>query len=120
MQYNRPRRNRKSKVIRSLVRETELTSKDLVQPFFVMDGKNKRESIDSIPGNERLSIDELLKDIKLCIDSGLRSFILFPVVNNELKDPEGSYSFNPSNFYLKAIKEIKEKSKYCKVDFTKE
>ena len=59
---NRFRRLRSSKAIRELVRETSLTAKNFVQPYFVIEGKNKRQVIPSMPGIERLSIDLLIKD----------------------------------------------------------
>ena len=58
------RRLRKTEAIRSLVRETHLSADDLIQPFFVIEGKNKREAISSMPGIERLSIDQLLKAVE--------------------------------------------------------
>lgn len=103
----RPRRNRKSAAIRGMMRENRVSVDNLIYPLFVTDGKNVKSEITSLPGNYRLSIDLLLKEVEACMKLGLRSFILFPVVEDSLKDKEASYSHSKKNFYLKAIKELK-------------
>ncbi len=104
----RPRRNRKSQAIRQLVRETQLSVDHLVLPLFLVDGENTREEIPSLPGNFRLSVDEILKEIEACLKLGLHSFMIFPAVNESLKDKIASYSYHPNNFYLTAAKKIKQ------------
>lgn len=111
--YSRPRRNRKTGVIREMVQETSLSSSNLIYPLFLVDGKNIKEEIPSLLGNYRWSIDLLLHEIKECIELGLKSFILFPAVSEELKDKTATYSYNPDNFYLKAAKTIKSKFPEC-------
>lgn len=103
----RPRRNRYSESRRSLVREPRLDVSQLVYPLFIIDGKNIKDEIKSLPGNYRMSLDNILKEIEVCIQSGLTSFILFPVVEESLKDKMASYGLDSSNFYLNACRAIK-------------
>jgi len=103
----RPRRNRKSETIRSLVRETEVTIKDLIYPLFLVDGKEIEDPILSLPGQKRWSVDMMLFEIESCLKLGIKCFVLFPGLEDHLKDADASYSYNERNFYLKAIKEIK-------------
>jgi len=103
----RPRRNRRSQSIRSLIRETKVSVDDLVYPLFVQEGNSIKEEIASLPGNYRWSLDTLLDEIGSCIEVGLHSFILFPKVPNDKKDKTGSYGLSDVNFYLKAAEKIK-------------
>lgn len=105
----RPRRNRKSAVIRSMVEETKLGVENLIYPIFLKDGKNIKEEVSSMPGNYRWSIDRLLPEIETCVELGVRSFDLFPAVEEHLKDKTGTYSWSSDNFYLHAIRAIKER-----------
>lgn len=105
--YRRPRRNRKNEAIRGHQRETNLSLNHLIYPLFVIDGENKRESIHSMPGAYRHSIDKLLEEVQEALQLGLTSFILFPAVEDSQKDPEATYSYDPDNFYLKAITAVK-------------
>ena len=104
----RPRRNRKSSVIRNMIEETHLSVNDFIYPLFIVDGKNIKEEIPSMPNVYRWSLDLLLKELESCIKLGINSFVLFPAVNEQLKDKLASYSFHSENFYLKAIAKIKE------------
>lgn len=104
----RPRRNRMSEAIRNMVAETTISAKNLVQPLFVVDGNNINQPITSLPGMSQLSIDLLLKEVEGCMKNGLTNFMLFPAVKETLKDSEASYSHNPRNFYLNAIRAIKQ------------
>ena len=103
----RPRRNRKNSVIRSLVQETELSVSKLVYPLFILDGVNKTEEIKSMPGIFRYSIDKVLKEVEASCKLNINSFILFPAVEDRLKNTTATYSYDASNFYLKAIEKIK-------------
>ena len=105
--YQRPRRNRKSAAIRNMVRETSLSTSNLIYPLFLVDGTNQKQVISALPKCFRWSIDLVLKEIEECIALGIESFVLFPAVEDSLKDKEASYSWNEKNFYLKAIREIK-------------
>ncbi len=105
----RPRRNRKSAVIRAMVEETKLGVENLIYPIFLKDGKNIKDEVTSMPGNFRWSIDKLLPEIEKCVELGVKSFDLFPAVDEHLKDKIGSYSYASDNFYLNAIRTIKER-----------
>ena len=103
----RPRRNRKSESIRKMVQETNLSVNDFIYPLFIVDGANIKEEISSMPNVFRWSLDLMLKEIESCVYLGINSFVLFPAVDDSLKDKVASYSFQKENFYLKAISKIK-------------
>lgn len=105
----RPRRNRKSEVVRSQVRETKIGVENLIFPLFVVDGKNIKTEVKSLPGQHRLSLDYLLKEVEECMNLGVKSFDLFPAVSDSLKDATGTYSYAKENFYLKHISEVKKR-----------
>ncbi len=105
--YSRPRRNRATAAIRAMVQETRLDTANLIYPLFIEDGKNVRQPIASLPGVYRYSIDTLLKEVEESVALGLQSFVLFPKVNDDLKDKTATYSYSDDNFYLKAATEIK-------------
>jgi len=104
----RPRRNRQSAAVRALVQETHLTTGHLVQPIFLVDGNNVKNEVGSLPGTYRFSLDHALKEVESCLMLGLRSFIMFPAVDESLKDSDATYSYDPGNFYLKAAKKMKQ------------
>lgn len=103
----RPRRNRKNVAIRDMVQETHLSVDNLIYPLFLVDGENQKSEIGSLPGNYRWTLDLLLKEIEDCVRLGIRTFVLFPAVDERLKDKTGTYSYSGDNFYLKAIYKIK-------------
>jgi len=103
----RPRRNRVSETIREMVKETILRPANLIYPLFLVDGKNIKFEVKSLPGNYRWSLDLLLPEIKECIELGIKTFVLFPAVDDSHKDSIATYSYSEENFYLKAIKIIK-------------
>ncbi len=103
----RPRRNRASETIREMVKETILRPANLIYPLFLVDDKNIKIEVKSLPGNYRWSLDLLLPEIKECIELGIKTFVLFPAVDDSLKDSVATYSYSEKNFYLKAIKTIK-------------
>lgn len=105
----RPRRNRKSEAVRNMVRETRLSTNQLVYPLFLVDGKNVKTEVKSLPGNFRWSPDTVLNEIESCLKLGLQNFILFPAIDEKLKDKKATYSYNKNNFYLKLIQTIKKK-----------
>ena len=80
---------------------------NLVYPLFLVDGENIRQEVASLPGNFRLSPDEAARTIEACLNNGLRTFILFPAMEEVLKDREATYSYHPDNFYLKVAGELK-------------
>lgn len=99
------RRLRKTETLRALVRETRLAADDLVQPFFVIEGKNKKEAVPSMPGLYRYSVDRLLEAIEKYRGAGGRAGILFGVP--EKKDLEGSQAYAANGIVQKAVKAIK-------------
>lgn len=103
----RPRRNRKSAVIRDMVEETTVTTNDLIFPVFLIEGKNKKSEVTSMPGIYRLSADLLLKEVEECLRLGIRAFDIFPAVEDQHKDKTASKSFDSDFFYLKTLKEVK-------------
>ena len=103
----RPRRNRKNSAIRDMVQETRLGVEHLIYPFFLKDGSNIKEEIPSLPNVYRWSIDALLPEIEQCLGLGIKTFVLFPAVEESLKDKTASMSYDSNNFYLKAIELIK-------------
>ncbi len=105
----RPRRNRKSETIRSMVRETRLPLSALIYPLFVVDGSGKKIPITSMPGIHRWSEDLLLHEIEECMQLGIKSFVLFPAVEDALKDKSATYSYAENNFYLRIIRAIKQR-----------
>jgi porphobilinogen synthase len=107
LNISRPRRNRKNENMRRLVRETILTTNDLIAPLFVKSGKGIREPIHSMPGIYRLSIDELVKECKELVDLKVPCISLFPAIEDHLKNAKASESYNPNGLYQNAIKEIK-------------
>ena len=105
----RPRRNRKSIGIREMVAETNLKVESLIYPLFIVDGKNMKIPINSMPNCFRWSLDLLIKEIEICGKLGIKNFVLFPAVEDSLKDKTATYSYSSANFYLKAINTIKNK-----------
>jgi porphobilinogen synthase len=105
----RPRRNRKSIGIREMVSETNLKIESLIYPLFIVDGENMKIPINSMPNCFRWSLDLLIKEIEICGELGIKNFVLFPAVEDSLKDKTATYSYSSANFYLKAINTIKNK-----------
>ena len=105
---SRPRRNRKMAAIRDMVAETYLSPAHLIYPMFLVEGNNIKEEVKSLPNNFRWSTDRLLPEIESCIELGINKFDLFPAVREGLKDKMASYSFAEENFYLDAIRKVKE------------
>lgn len=111
----RPRRNRRSAAIRGMVRETRIHLDQLIYPFFLIQGKGRTVPVDSMPGIFRYSIDEMLKEIGICMNLGLNNFILFPAFPESDKDREATVSWDSENFYLKAIRAAKERYPSCTI-----
>ncbi len=105
----RPRRNRKNEVVRSQIRETKVEVDNLIYPLFVVDGQNHKSEVKSLPGQFRLSLDNLLSEVEECMNLGVQCFDLFPAVDDSLKDELGTYSYSKNNFYLKYISEVKKR-----------
>jgi porphobilinogen synthase len=107
LNIRRPRRNRKSEAIRAMVEETKVTTDDLIFPLFLVDGKNQKIEVASMPGIFRLSTDLMLKEVEECLSLGIRAFDIFPAVEDQHKDVTATKSYDSSFFYLRALKEIK-------------
>ena len=105
----RPRRNRQSKAIRALVRETMLLPQHLILPLFLVDGTHKKIALESLPGQYRMSKDEMAKTIEEALNLGIRHFVLFPKIPDQLKDKTATYSYAEDNFYLHATAYLKNK-----------
>ena len=103
----RPRRNRKSQVIRDLTQETRVSVHDLIFPVFLTAGTNKKTEIASMPGIFRFSLDTLLEEINTCKDLGIKSFCLFPHYEDSQKNTIASESWNEDGLYINAICQIK-------------
>src|ERR1700744_537907 len=103
----RPRRNRKSEVIRQMVQETHISAANLIFPLFIIEGENQKSEVASMPGIYRYSIDNLLREVEHCIKLGLKSFDLFPNISEELKDKHASEGLREEGLYLRAIREVK-------------
>jgi len=103
----RPRRNRKSAVIRDMIQETHLQASNLIFPLFIVEGQNQKSAVSSMPGIYRYSIDNLLREVESCLKLGLKAFDLFPNVEESLKDKYATESYRPGNLYLRAIAEVK-------------
>ena len=104
---HRPRRLRKQEFNRSLVREHTLTANDLIYPLFVIEGENIKEKIDSMPGIERLSIDQLLIEAKEIVDLKIQAIALFPVISSEKKTEDAEESYNSDGLVQRAVRALK-------------
>ena len=107
----RLRRNRKADWTRRLVEESSLSSNDLILPIFLIDGKNRIQSIKLMPGVFRYSIDQLSKIVDKAIFLGIPMVALFPYSNSKVKNKHGSEALNEDNLVCRAIRYIKKKYK---------
>ena len=105
---SRNRRLRANDSIRCLVRETNLTTNDLVLPMFVMEGNNKKEAISSMPGVFRQSLDLTVQTVKENYDLGIKAVNLYMKVSDNLKDNTGKEAWNPNGLMQTTIKAIKD------------
>ena len=103
----RLRRLRKNSNIIDLVSENTLSKNDLIQPIFLKENLNGREPIESMPEINRYGLDESLKEIQDVLDCGLNTIALFPVIDPDKKDNQGSEAINDNNFISSSIKIIK-------------
>jgi porphobilinogen synthase len=102
----RPRRLREKPLLRKIVRETTLAIDDLVYPLFAVHGRGVRDPIGSMPGQHRLSVDELVKDVKDVASMGIPGVLLFGVP--ETKDPRGSEAWAEDGIVQRAVRAVKE------------
>ena len=105
----RPRRNRKMEGVRNMVQETRLHPSQLLFPLFLLENPNARIPVNSMPGIDRLGINLILKEIEECLALGIKSYDIFPVMDESLKDSMATISYDhEKNHYLKALKTIKQ------------
>lgn len=107
--YRRPRRNRKTAAIRSMIAETNLTTEHLIFPLFLLGGENIKEEVSSMPGIFRYSLDNLLQEINECLELGINKICIFPAIEDNKKDKEASEGYNPEGLYIQALKKVKDK-----------
>lgn len=105
----RPRRNRKNAAIRGMIQENTVSVGNLIFPLFLIDGKNKKSEVASMPGIFRFSPDLLLKEIESCLNLGITTFDIFPALDDKLKNKTASESLNQKGLYLSCIRQIKKK-----------
>jgi porphobilinogen synthase len=103
----RMRRNRRAEWARRLVREHRLSTDDLIWPLFVMDGDNARAPVASMPGVERLSVDQAVREAERAAKLTIPCIALFPYTDPSLRDDTGSEALNPDNLVCQAIRAIK-------------
>jgi porphobilinogen synthase len=105
---HRPRRLRQTEWLRRMVRENELTASDLIWPVFVVDGKTKRTPVPSMPGVDRLSIDEAMREVERAAKLTIPCVAIFPYTDPALRNEQGSEATNPDNLVCRAVRAIKQ------------
>jgi porphobilinogen synthase len=103
----RPRRNRKAEWARRLVRENVLTTNDLIWPLFVVEGRNKRTPVASMPGVDRLTVDQCVRDAERAMKLDIPCIALFPYTDPSLRDETGSEALNADNLVCQSVRAIK-------------
>jgi porphobilinogen synthase len=105
----RPRRMRRDDSTRRLMRENHLHVDDLIYPMFIIEGNSTRETIESMPGIERVSLDELLKEAEQLVKLGIPAIALFPVIAADKKSEDAAEAWNPDGLAQTAVKALKDK-----------
>lgn len=103
----RMRRMRRDDFSRRLMRESSLSVDDLIYPMFILEGENQREPVASMPGVERVSIDELMKEAAELVELGIPAVALFPVTPAEKKSEDASEAYNPDGLAQRAVRALK-------------
>ncbi|NNK97419.1 MAG: porphobilinogen synthase [Xanthomonadales bacterium] len=106
--YTRMRRMRADDFSRRLMRETVLTADDFIWPVFIIEGEDRTEKVDSMPGVERLTIDRLLLQAKECVRLGVPAIALFPVTAPEAKTDDACEAWNPDGLAQRAVRALKQ------------
>ena len=106
--YTRMRRMRKSEFSRRLMQENTLSTNDLIYPMFVLEGKNRKEQVASMPGVERMSIDLLLEEAKELVELGIPAIAIFPVTPQENKSELAEEAYNPEGLAQRTVRALKE------------
>jgi porphobilinogen synthase len=104
---SRPRRNRKAEWARRLIRENVLSAHDLIWPIFLIDGEKRRVPVAAMPGVDRLSVDEAVREAGRAMKLDIPAIAFFPYTEPHLKDERGSEAFNESNLVCQACRAIK-------------
>ncbi|NDJ19842.1 porphobilinogen synthase [Myxacorys almedinensis A] len=104
----RPRRLRRTETLRRMVRENTLRVEDLIYPLFVMEGEAQRETIPSMPGCDRYTLDLLLQEVREVYELGIGAIALFPLIPSAQKDNAGTESYNPDGLIPRAVQTIKQ------------
>ena len=104
----RMRRMRRDAFSRRLMRENHLRVDDLIYPMFITEGENHREAVSSMPGIERVSIDQLLIEADQCLQLGIPAIALFPVVGEEKKSDDAAEAYNPDGLAQRAVSALKQ------------
>lgn len=105
---SRPRRMRSDDFSRRLMRESTLSVDDLIYPMFIIEGKQQRSNIDSMPGIERLSVDLLLEEAKSLVELKIPTLALFPVVGDDKKSDDAAEAWNPKGLIQTAVRALKD------------
>ncbi len=105
----RMRRMRKDDFSRRLMREHRLTTDDLIYPVFIIDGKNRSVAVDSMPGVQRYTIDQLLRHADICLKAGIPAIALFPAIERSLKTADGREAVNPKGLVPRAVAALKKR-----------
>lgn len=107
--HKRMRRMRHDEFSRRLMRENTLMASDLILPVFVMEGEGRRQPVPTMPGVERMTIDELCKVAQEMVDLGIPMIALFPAIDDKLKTPDGREAANPDGLIPRTVRTLKEK-----------
>ena len=105
----RMRRMRRDDFSRRLMREHLLTTDDLIYPVFIIDGKNRTQTVDSMPGVHRYTIDKLLRHAETCLKAGIPAIALFPAIEHKLKTTDGREAANPKGLVPRAVTALKKR-----------
>jgi porphobilinogen synthase len=105
----RMRRLRRTAFLRDMVRESSLSAADFIYPVFILAGKNQRQSVSSMPGVERVSVDLLMPVAEEMMTLGIPAIALFPVIDSALKTPNGEEAFNTNGLVPLAVRELKKR-----------
>jgi len=104
----RMRRMRRNGFSRRLMRESQLSANDFIYPIFVLEGENRKEEVDSMPGIYRQSVDVLMEQAEKCMQLGIPALAIFPVVDDKLKNLTADEAFNPDGLVPKVVRKLKE------------
>ncbi|MES2887685.1 MAG: porphobilinogen synthase [Pseudomonadota bacterium] len=107
--HSRPRRLRTQAFSRALVQEHGLSPRDLILPVFVLEGQGQAQAVASMPGVSRLSLDRLFPLAEACVTQGIPVMALFPVIDPQLKTPDGQEALNPDGLVPRVVQALKQR-----------